>query len=232
MSRQAARFNLEYWHDRDERSEYPQDFVDYFAQQGWLGAVVPPEYGGAGLGLLEASLILEAICASGAGTTGASPVHFFMFPPQPIIHFGSDEMKQEFLPRIAAGELTVAFGVTEPSAGSDTSRIETRAERVAGGYVINGQKVWTSNARQSDHILLLARTSPRDASRPFDGMTLFFTELDRAHCEVVPIHKLGRSAVDSNEVFIEDLRVPERDVVGEVGRGFYHLISASIPSVW
>lgn len=227
--RGAERFDLEYWYHCDTNAAYPQEFVDHFAEQGWLGAVIPPEYGGTGLGLLEASLILEAVCASGAGTTGAAPVHFFMFPPQPIIKFGSEAMKRTYLPQVAAGKLTIAFGVTEPTAGSDTSRIETRADRVPGGYLVNGQKVWTSNARQSNHILLLARTSPRDPARPFDGMTLFFTALDRSRCRIVPIAKLGRAAVDSNEVFIEDLRVPEADVVGQVGRGFYHLISALNP---
>jgi alkylation response protein AidB-like acyl-CoA dehydrogenase len=229
VRRQAERFDLEYWREHDKHAEYPHDFVAYFAEQGWLGAVVPEEYGGVGLGLLEASLILEAICASGAGTTGAAPVHFFMFPPQPIVKFGSEEMKRTYLPRVASGELTIAFGVSEPTAGSDTSRIETRAEKVDGGYVVSGQKVWTSNALNSDHVLLLARTSPRDESRPFEGLTLFFTALDRAHCEVVPIEKLGRAAVDSNELFIEGLRIPDEDVIGEVGRGFYHLIAALNP---
>jgi hypothetical protein len=152
-----------------------------------------------------------------------------MFPPGPIIKFGSEEMKRAFLPRIASGELMVAFGVTEPSAGSDTSRIQTRAARVGDSWLINGQKVWTSNAQNAERIMLLARTSPRQESRPLDGLTLFFSTLDRQACTVRRIEKLGRAAVDSNEVFIKNLEVPEADVVGEVGRGFYHLLEALNP---
>lgn len=225
----ARSFDLGYWLEKDRTAEYPWEFVRAFADRGWLGAVIPQEYGGAGLGMVEASLILHSVCASGAGTSGASPVHFFMFPPGPIIKFGSEEMKRAFLPRIASGELMVAFGVTEPSAGSDTSRIQTRAARVGDSWLINGQKVWTSNAQNAERIMLLARTSPRQESRPLDGLTLFFSTLDRQACTVRRIEKLGRAAVDSNEVFIKNLEVPEADVVGEVGRGFYHLLEALNP---
>src|SRR5262249_35131017 len=191
--------------------------------------IIPEQYGGAGLGITEAAIILHAICLSGAGTSGASPVHFFMFPPAPVIHFGSEHMKRACLPRIGSGELLLAFGVTEPTAGSDPSRITTRAERVGERWIVNGEKVWTTNAQQAQKILLLAGTSPRDEARPFDGMTLFFTDLDRSACTVRRIEKLGRAAVDSNELFIEGLRVPEEDVVGQVGRGFFHLIDSLNP---
>jgi alkylation response protein AidB-like acyl-CoA dehydrogenase len=225
----AGSFPPDYWleHDRDET--YPWEFVRAFAERGWLGTMIPEEYGGAGLGIIEASIVLHAICLSGAGTSGASPVHFFMFPAAPVVHFGSEAMKRASLPRIAAGEMLLAFGVTEPSAGSDTSRITTWAERRGDGWVVRGQKVWTTNAQQADKILLLARTSPRDESHPLEGMTLFFTDLDRGACTVRRIDKLGRAAVDSNELFIEGLQVPDGDVVGEVGKGFAHLIDSLNP---
>ena len=225
----AGRFSMDYWLEHDRTAEYPWEFVRAFAEQGWLGTIIPEEYGGAGLGVTEAAIVLHAICVSGAGTSGASPVHFFMFPPAPVVHFGSEAMKRATLPRIAAGELLIAFGVTEPTAGSDTSRITTWAERRGDRWVVNGQKVWTTNAQQAEKILLLARTSPRDERRPLDGMTLFFTDLDRRACAVRRIEKLGRAAVDSNELFIEDLEVPGEDVVGEVGRGFRHLIDSLNP---
>jgi alkylation response protein AidB-like acyl-CoA dehydrogenase len=225
----ARTFSMEYWLEHDRAERYPWDFVRAFAARGWLGTTIPEEYGGAGLGVTEAALVLHAICLSGAGTSGASPVHFFLFPPAPVVRFGSEAMKRACLPRIAAGELLLAFGVTEPTAGSDTSRITTWAERRGDRWVVRGQKVWTTNAQQADKILLLARTSPRDEARPLHGMTLFFTDLDRRACTVRRIDKLGRAAVDSNELFIEALEVPAEDVVGEVGRGFFHLIDSLNP---
>ena len=225
----ASTFTPEYWREHDRTEEYPWQFVRAFAARGWLGTIIPEEYGGAGLGITEAALVMHAICLSGAGTSGASPVHFFMFPPAPVVHFGSDAMRRECLPGIASGDLLLAFGVTEPTAGTDTSRIRTWAERADGGWVVNGQKVWTTNAQQAEKILLLARTSPRDEAHPFAGMTLFFTDLDRSACTVRRIDKLGRAAVDSNELFIENLRVPDAHVVGEVGRGFWHLVDSLNP---
>lgn len=225
----ASSFPPDYWLEHDRAERYPWDFVRAFARRGWLGTIIPEAYGGAGLGITEAAVVMHAICLSGAGTSGASPVHFFMFPPAPIVRFGSEAMKRAWLPRIAAGEVLLAFGVTEPTAGSDTSRITTWAERAGDHWLVRGQKVWTTNAQQAERILLLARTSPRDQARPLDGMTLFFTHLDRRACTVRRIDKLGRAAVDSNELFIEGLEVPDDDVVGEVGRGFSHLIDGLNP---
>jgi acyl-CoA dehydrogenase len=225
----ASSFAPDYWLEHDRAERYPWDFVRAFARRGWLGTIIPEAYGGAGLGITEAAVLLHAICLSGAGTSGASPIHFFLFPPAPIVHFGSEAMKRAWLPRIAAGEVLLAFGVTEPTAGSDTSRITTWAERAGDGWLVRGQKVWTTNAQQAERILLLARTSARDEARPLEGMTLFFTNLDRSACTVRRIDKLGRAAVDSNEVFIEGLEVPDEDVVGEVGRGFFHLIDGLNP---
>jgi hypothetical protein len=166
---------------------------------------------------------------AGAGTSGASPIHFYMFPPMPVIKHGAEALKRRVLPRIATGEIVMSFGVTEPNAGTDTSRIETRAEPRGDGFVVHGRKVWNTNAQQATHILLLARTAPRDAAKPFAGMTLFFTPFDRARIAVKVIEKLGRAAVDSNEIFIDGLEVPAADVVGEIGRGFYHLLDSLNP---
>jgi alkylation response protein AidB-like acyl-CoA dehydrogenase len=225
----AARFSLEYWRDLDQRAEYPWDFVRAFAEAGWLGVLIPEAYGGAGLGLIEAGLLLQAVGRSGAGTSGAAAIHFYVFPLTPIVHHGSEHLKQTYLPRAARGDLLVAFGVTEPTAGTDTSRITTVASREGDGWVIHGQKVWTTNAQHAERILLLARTSPRHDEAPLDGLTLFFTALDRTQCTIRKIDKLGRAAVDSNEVFIDGLRAADDEVVGEVGRGFYHLLDGLNP---
>ncbi len=227
--RLADRFGLDYWHEKDEAAEYPWEFVRAFAEAGWMGIITPEEYGGLGLGVTEAALLLREIAASGAGISGASAFHFYVFPAMPIVRHGSEEMKRTFLPSIARGEITMAFGITEPTAGTDTSRIATRAERRGSTWVINGQKVWTTNAQNASHILLLTRNEPRDPERPLDGMTLFFAPLDRERCTVRPIKKLGRAAVDSNEVFITDLEAEDSHVVGEVGQGFRYLLDGLNP---
>jgi len=225
----ARTFSLDYWLDKDDRAEYPHEFVRAFADNGWLGIMIPEEYAGAGLGDTEPSLMLHEICASGAGTSGASPIHFYVFPPTPIIKYGAAGMKQKYLPRIAAGDIVMAFGVTEPNAGTDTSRIQTRAVKRGNRWIVNGRKVWTTNAQHANKILLLARTDDRDPQKPLKGMTLFFADLDRKAVTVRLIHKLGRAAVDSNEIFIENLEVPDEDVVGAVGEGFYHLLDSLNP---
>jgi len=227
----ARSFSMDYWLLKDRAGDYPWEFVKAFAGGGWLGINIPEEYGGSGLGITEAALMLHEICASGAGTSGASAVHFYMFPPMPIIKYGSESMKRTYLPGIARGEILMAFGVTEPNAGTDTSRIQTRAEWKGDRWVINGRKVWTTNAQEAQKILLLARTTPREETggKPFKGMTLFFTDLDRTACTIRKIDKLGRAAVDSNEVFIENLEAAQEDVVGRVGEGFYHLLDSLNP---
>jgi hypothetical protein len=225
----ARSFAADYWLEKDRRAEYPWEFVRAFAGAGWLGTVVPEAYGGAGLGVTEAAILLHEICAAGAGTSGASPIHFYLFPPLPLIRHGSPELRARYLPRVASGELVLSFGVTEPNAGTDTSRIQTRADRLGDRWVIHGRKVWNTNARQATHILLLARTATRDPARPLLGLTLFFTEFDRARIVVREIEKLGRAAVDSNELFIDGLEVDAGNVVGEVGRGFYHLLDSLNP---
>jgi alkylation response protein AidB-like acyl-CoA dehydrogenase len=227
----ARSFSLDYWLDKDRKAEYPVEFIEAFRKNGWLGIVIPEEYGGSGLGVTEASILLHEICAAGAGTSGASPIHFYVFPPMPLIKHGSETLKRRFLPRIAAGEIIMSFGVTEPDAGSDTSRIQTRAEKRGDRWVLNGRKVWNTNAQHATRMLLLARTTPREqvATKPFKGMTLFFADFDRSRITVREIEKLGRAAVDSSEIFIDNLEVSEEDVVGQVGEGFYHLLDSLNP---
>jgi hypothetical protein len=225
----ARTFSPDYWLEKDRKHEYPWEFVKAFAAGGWLGMIVPEEYGGSGLGVTEAALMLGEICAAGAGTSGASPVHFYMFPPMPVIKHGSEELKRRYLPHIPTGEIVMSFGVTEPNAGTDTSRIQTFAKKEGDRYVVNGRKVWNTNARQATHTLLLARTAPRDPAKPFRGLTLFFTPFDRSKITVREIEKLGRAAVDSNEIFIDGLEIPASDVVGEEGMGFYHLLDSLNP---
>jgi alkylation response protein AidB-like acyl-CoA dehydrogenase len=225
----ANTFGLEYWREHDRDEAYPWEFVKAFADAGWLGVVIPEAYGGSGLGVIEAGLLLHSVGRSGAGTSGASAIHFYIFPLTPVIRHGSEQMKRTYLPLAAKGKLLCAFGVTEPTAGTDTSRISTRAERRGDRWIVNGQKVWTTNAQHADRILLLARTSPRQDEAPLQGLTLFFTNFDRTKCTVRKIDKLGRAAVDSNEVFFDGLEVPDEDVVGEVGRGFYHLLDGLNP---
>ncbi len=227
----ARNFGWGYWREKDRKAEYPTEFVQAFADAGWLGLAIPEAYGGAGLGVTEAVLMLEAICASGAGLSGASPIHFAVFPPMPIIRHGSEALRRRVLPEIAAGRLSLAFAVTEPNAGTDTSRIETAARRDGAGWVVTGRKVWTSNARHSAKMLLLARTTPYEAAGPkkLHGLTLFVADLDPATVEIREIEKLGRAAVDSNELIIDGLRVADEDVVGQVGDGFHHLLDSLNP---
>jgi acyl-CoA dehydrogenase len=226
----ANRFGLDYWRERDATATYPDAFLKAMADAGWLGVVIPEAYGGAGLGITEACLVLHEICASGAGTTGASPVHFAFFPPMPVIKYGSEEQKRDLLPKIAAGELSLGFSVTEPDAGTDTSRISTRAVRDGDHYVITGKKVWSSNLQRSGRTLLLARTTPYErCEKKTLGMSLFLLDLKSPGVTIREIDKLGRAAVDSNELFLDNVRVPARDLVGQEGQGFYHLISGLNP---
>ncbi|MEV0075329.1 acyl-CoA dehydrogenase family protein [Nocardia neocaledoniensis] len=225
----ARKFDNNYWLDKDNKHEYPWEFVKAFAAGGWLGAMIPEEYGGIGLGLKEAAVMLGEISSSGAGMSGGSAIHFYVFPPAPIVKYGSEEMKREYLPQLASGELLMAFGVTEPTAGVDTSRIKTKATKVDGGWVINGQKVFITNAQNAHKILLLARTSPRREDKPLWGMSLFLADMDRSKVTVREIDKLGRAAIDTNELFIDNLEVSDDRLVGEVDKGFYYLLDGLNP---
>ncbi|MGB0437676.1 MAG: acyl-CoA dehydrogenase family protein [Mycobacterium sp.] len=230
----AGRFDEQYWMQKDLAHEFPGEFYDAIAKGGWLGMTIPEQYGGHGLGLTEATLLLEEVARSGAAMNGASAIHLSIFGMQPVVKHGSDELKASTLPRIVDGELHVCFGVTEPGAGLDTSRITTFAEREGDTYRINGRKVWISKALESEKILLLTRTQPYDAvgsggAKKTDGMTLFLTDLDPDHVDIRPIKKMGRNAVSSNELFIDDLIVPIEDRVGEEGKGFEYILDGLNP---
>ena len=226
----AAQFDDTYWMEKDQAHEFPTEFYEAFASGGWLGMTTPEAYGGHGLGITEATLLLEGVSASGGGMNAASAIHMSIFGMHPVIVHGSEEMKQENLPRIVNGDLHVCFGVTEPGAGLDTTKITTFAKRDGSDYVVNGRKVWISKAMESEKILLLTRTAKfEDSPRKTDGLTLFFTDLDRAHVDVRPIKKIGRNAVSSNELFIDDLRIPEEHRIGEEGKGFSYILDGLNP---
>ena len=228
--RLCAAFDDDYWSAKDEAHAFPWEFYRAFAKQGWIGILVPEAYGGAGLGTLHAGVLLNAVAASAGAQNAASALHLSIFGMGPVIHHGSEDLKRRTLPPTATGELHVSFGVTEDDAGTDTSRIRTFARRDGNRWIVNGKKVWNTKAQQASKILLLTRTTPREeCKRRMDGMTLFLADLDRAHCEIREISKLGRNAVNSNEVFIHDLPVSDEDVVGEVGRGFYTLLDGINP---
>jgi acyl-CoA dehydrogenase len=223
------RFPMTYWREHDASAEFPHEFFDFAAAQGWLGVAMPTEFGGSGLGISEASVVLEAIAQVGA-LSATSAVHMNIFGTNVVVKHGSDEMRKEFLPEVAAGRIKVAFGVTEPDAGLDTTRIKTRAEKVGSDWRINGRKVWISTAQVAHKILLLTRTSDYEpGTSRAHGLTLFFTDIDRSRIDIREIPKAGRAAVDSNELFIDDLIVPDSDRVGEIGRGFKLLLDGLNP---
>ncbi|HEX9646708.1 MAG TPA: acyl-CoA dehydrogenase family protein [Alphaproteobacteria bacterium] len=230
VARICARFDDGYWLACDREARFPHDFAAALAADGWLGIAMPQAYGGAGLGVTEAALMLQTIAASGAAMSGCSAVHMNIFGPNPIVVFGTDDQKRRFLPPLIAGKERACFAVTEPDAGLDTTRIRTRARRDGDGYVIDGRKVWTSTAQESDKVMLLARTTAlEDCARPTEGMTLFYADLDRSAVDVRRIAKMGRHAVDSNELFIDGLRVPAGDRIGEEGDGFRCLLHGLNP---
>ncbi|MER7079982.1 acyl-CoA dehydrogenase [Saccharopolyspora kobensis] len=230
-ARELARsFSDEYWAECDAAGRFPWEFYNAFAEGGWLGIAIPEQYGGGGLGILEAALLLEEVAASGAGMNGCSTMHLTIFGLNTIVKHGSEQLRQEVLPAAADGSLHVCFGVTEPDAGTDTTRISTFAQRVDGGYLVNGRKVWITKAGDSQKMVLIARTTRREeVERPTDGMSLFLIDIDPEHVQLSPIPKLGRNAVSSYEVVIDDLFVPESARVGEEGKGFRYLLDGLNP---
>jgi acyl-CoA dehydrogenase len=191
---------------------------------------MPTELGGSGLGLTEAAIVMQAVAESGAGFSGASAMHLNIFGPMPMVKFGSDEQRKKHIPRLISGQDKMCFAVTEPDAGLDTTSLTTKAVRTNDGYVISGRKMWTTNAQRADKMLIIARTTPKDeVKRPTEGLSLFYTDFDRSRIEATPIPKMGRKAVESNAVFIDDLHVPAQDLVGEEGRGFYYLLEGLNP---
>ena len=226
----CARFGDDYWLKRDNDGKFPEEFYRALAADGWLGVCIPQDYGGSGLGVSEAALMMETIATSGAGFSGASAVHMNIFGLNPVVVYGTAEQKKRMLPPIAAGKEKACFAVTEPNAGLETGKLQTRAERRGDRYVINGAKIWISTAQVADKMLILVRTTPVEQVRkPTDGLSLFYTALDRRHVEVRAIEKMGRHAVDSNQVFIDGLDVPAEDRIGEEGRGFEYILHGMNP---
>ena len=230
VARTVAQFDDEYWAKTDETGDWPEAFRDAMAEGGWLGIAFPEEYGGAGLGLTEAALMMQTVTRSGAGYSGASAIHLNIFGPKPLEKFGSDELKQDSLPKIISGEEKMCFAVTEPNSGLDTSSLESKAERTNSGYTIHGRKIWTTGAQRADKILIIARTTPREeCAKPYLGLSLFYTDFNRDRIEANPIPKMGRKAVESNTLFIDGLDVPKEHLIGEEGQGFKYLLQGLNP---
>ncbi|MDD3758533.1 MAG: acyl-CoA/acyl-ACP dehydrogenase [Advenella sp.] len=226
----CADFDDDYWHARDADGQYPEAFYKALAEAGWLGIAMPEEYGGAGLGMTEAALLMKTISRSGAGFTGASAVHMNIFGLNPVVVFGSEDLKQRALPPLIQGKQKACFAVTEPDAGLDTTKLKTRAVKQGNKYIVHGRKIWISTAQVADKMLLLARTTPlEDVSKPTQGLSLFYTDLNRDYVEVREIEKMGRKAVDSNMLFFDGLEIPEEDRVGEEGRGFEYILHGLNP---
>ncbi len=224
----CAQFDDDYWSTKDSDHTFPWEFYRAMAEAGWLGIIIPERYGGGGRGIAEGALVLNRVAASGAAMNGSSALHLTMFGLNPVVKFGNDRLKDAFLGRAATGDLHVAFGVTEPDAGTDTSRIATRAiSDGMGGWIIRGRKIWTSKALESEVCLLLARTDGEPGQ--FNGLSLFLVDLDSRYCDISPILKVGRNAVASCEVAYDDLPVEGWRLVGERGRGFHHILHGLNP---
>jgi acyl-CoA dehydrogenase len=229
VEKACAPFDADYWLHKDRDGGFPDDFHRALAESGWLGIAMPEEYGGAGLGISEAALMMHTISATGAGLSGASAVHMNIFGLHPVVVFGTAEQKRRWLPPLIEGRDRACFGVTEPNTGLNTLKLKTRAVRDGDHYVVHGQKVWISTAQVANKILLLARTTPVEECQGTEGLSLFYTDLDRSTVEVREIDKLGRKCVDSNQVFIDGLRIPVEDRVGEEGKGFSYILHGLNP---
>ena len=226
----CARFDDAYWLKKDKEGGFPADFHMALADAGWLGICIPEEYGGSGLGITDAAIMMRAIAESGAGMSGASAVHMNVFGLNPVVVFGTDEQRRRMLPPIVSGEHRSCFAVTEPNTGLNTTQLKTRAVRNGDKYVVNGQKVWISTAQVADKILLLARTTAlEEVKKPTHGLSLFYTDFDRSRIAVHEIEKMGRKAVDSNELFFENFEIPVEDRLGEEGRGFEYILHGMNP---
>jgi len=228
--RLCARFDAEYWRRTDETGEFPEAFVAAMAEAGWLGAAMPVELGGSGLGVTEAAIVMQAVAESGAGFSGASALHLNIFGPMPLVKFGTKEQKEWLIPRLIRGEDRMCFGVTEPNAGLDTTSLTTKAVKTNEGWVLSGRKMWTTMAQRATKMLIVARTTPKaEVKKATDGISLFYVDFDREKIQATPIPKMGRKAIESNAVFIDDLHVPADALVGEEGRGFYYLLEGLNP---
>ncbi|MEX1034568.1 MAG: acyl-CoA dehydrogenase family protein [Sneathiella sp.] len=225
ITRLCSRFDDSYWLKRDQDGVFPEDFCRAIADEGWMGIAMPEEYGGSGLGISDAAIMVQAITESGAANAGFAAIAIGIFGLNPVVVFGTNEQKERWLPPIIKREDIACFAVTEPNTGLDTTRLKTRAIRDGENYIIKGEKIWTSTALQSNKMLLIARTkSEEETARPIDGLSLFYTDLNRDYVEIRPIDKMGRKCVDSNQLFIDDLPVPKEDLIGEEGKGFRYLL--------
>jgi acyl-CoA dehydrogenase len=230
IAKLCANFTADYWLDCDNEGRFPEEFVTVIREGGWLGIAMPEAYGGSGLGITEATIMMQAVAESGAGFTGASAIHLNLFGLNPVVVFGTEEQKHRMLPPLLAGRDSACFGVTEPNAGLDTTNLQVRADRSGDGYVIHGQKHWTSMAQRANKVLLLARTTARaDVKKKTEGLSLFYTDLNRDYAEIHEIPKMGRKAIDSNAVFYDGMPVPREDLIGEEGKGFYYILHGLNP---
>jgi acyl-CoA dehydrogenase len=223
-------FDDAYWLNKDREGGFPFEFHKAMADAGWLGVCIPEDFGGSGLGITEAALIMRTISESGAGMSGASAIHMNIFGLNPVVVFGNEEQRKRMLPPMAEGKQKSCFAVTEPNTGLNTTQLKLRAERKGDRYVVNGQKVWISTAQVADKMLLLARTTPlEEIKNPTNGLSLFYTDFDRKRVHTREIEKMGRKAVDSNELFFENFEIPVEDRIGEEGRGFEYILHGMNP---
>ena len=226
----CRQFDDAYWLQKDREGGFPEEFANSLAKDGWLGICIPEAYGGSGLAIADAAVMMQTIARSGAGMSGASAVHINVFGLNPVVVFGNEEQKRRMLPPMARGEVKTCFAVTEPNTGLNTTQLRTRAVRKGDKYIVNGSKVWISTAQVAQKMLLLARTTPlEDVEKSTHGLTLFYTDLDRSRIQVREIEKMGRKCVDSNELFIENFEIPVEDRIGEEGRGFEYILHGMNP---
>lgn len=226
----CSQFDDAYWLEKDKTGGFPIEFFQALAQAGWLGICIPEAYGGAGLGITEAAIMMRTIAESGAGLSGASAVHMNIFGLSPVVVFGTDEQKRRMLPPVVAGQERTCFAVTEPNTGLNTTHLKTAARRQGDRYLVNGQKVWISTAQVAEKILLLARTTPLEAvEKPTQGLSLFYTDFNRDQITVREIDKMGRKTVDCNELFFEDFEIPAENLIGEEGEGFRAILHGMNP---
>jgi acyl-CoA dehydrogenase len=230
VERLCADFGDEYWLERDSDGRFPEDFCQMIADQGYMGIAIPEEYGGSGLGITEAAILMQAISGSGAGNGGVSSVSLGIFGLNPVVKYGTHEQKSRMLPPVISRQDIACFGVTEPNTGLDTTRLKTKAVRKGDHYVVHGQKTWMSTAQVANKVLLIARTADEgETARPMDGLTLFYTDLDRSKVQIREIEKMGRKCVDSNQVFIDGLEIPFENRIGDEGKGFRYLLDGINP---
>lgn len=226
----CQQYDDHYWLERDRTGDFPFDFTETMAAGGWLGIAMPEEVGGSGLGITEAAIMMQAVAESGACLSGASSIHLNIFGPKPIAVFGTEEQKKRMLVPLIQGKQRASFAVTEPNTGLDTTQLQTKAELKGDHYLVSGTKVWTTMAQEADKMLLIARTTPTgECKKRTDGLSLFYTDFDRNFIEVREIEKMGRKCVDSNQVFIDGLKVPVEDRIGEEGKGFKYLLQGLNP---